>query len=52
MSATALALQPPESSFEQSSKKSSETPTEKESKCETLTMIMGYESSKSLEKAE
>ena len=53
LSATALALQLPKSSIEQSTKRSHETPTEEEeeNKCETLTMEMGQESSKSLEDA-
>ena len=52
LSATALALQPPESSIEQSTKTSSDMPTKNENKHVALTMIMGHESSKYLEEVE
>ena len=41
LSATALTLHPPESSIEQPTKMSNNTPTEEENKHETLKMIIG-----------
>ena len=49
LSVTTFTLQHPESSIKQSTKKSSETPTEEENKYKALTMILEHESSKSLE---
>ena len=46
--ATIFTLQPPESSIKQFSKRSSETPTEEENKCKTLTILLGHESSKKI----
>ena len=44
MSATISTLQPPESSFKQSTKRTSETSTEEENKHNTLAIILGHES--------
>ena len=49
LSATTITLQPSESSLKQLTEKSSKTPIEEENKCEAVTMILGHESSKSLE---
>ena len=41
--------QSPESSIEQFTKRSSETPAKEENKCKTLAMLLGHKSSESLE---
>ena len=49
LSATIFTLQPPESSIKQLTKESTKTPTEEENKCNILAMLLGPESSKTLE---
>ena len=49
LSATTFTFHPPESSIKQFTKRSSETPTEEENKCDTLTMLLGHKKSKALE---
>ena len=49
LSATTFTLQPPESSIKEFPKSPSETPTEEENKCKTITMLLGNKSSKTLE---